>query len=172
MIGFTIGYVVNALFYNDDTMNKIYENKGQFDLEEQIPIIIYSTIISALIKTLLNLLALSNDAIISYKQNKSKINLMKREAELLNKLTAKFIIYFIISFSLLLFFWYYISMFGVIYRNTQLHLLKDTLISFCLSLVYPFGISLLPGFLRIPSLSNSRNKRKYLYNFSKVLQLF
>ena len=62
-------------------------------------------------------------------------------------------------------------MFGVIYKNTQLHLLKVTLISFVLSLLYPFGIFLLPGFFRIPSLSNPKNKREYLYNFSKVVQL-
>ena len=33
IIGFTIEYTVNALFYNDDTMHKIYESKGDFDLE-------------------------------------------------------------------------------------------------------------------------------------------
>ena len=59
-------------------------------------------------------------------------------------------------------------MFGVIYKNTQMHLLKDTLISFGLSLFFPFIIYLLPGIFRIPSLSNN-NKRQCLYNFSKFL---
>ena len=62
-------------------------------------------------------------------------------------------------------------MFGAIYKNTQVHLLKDTLISFGLSLIYPFGIYLLPGIFRIPALSNRKNKKKYLYNFSKLLQM-
>ena len=171
MIGFSIKYVVNGLFFNDDTMHKIYEKKGKFDLEVQIPIIVYSSLISTLLNTQLNLLALSNNDIISFKQNKSTINLMKRAEDLTNKLTIKFILYFIISFLLLVFFWYYISMFGVIYRNTQIHLLKDTLLSFGLSLIIPFGLYLIPGFFRIPSLSNCRNKRECLYNFSKVLQL-
>ena len=39
-IGFTIDYTVNALFFNDDTMHKIYQNKGKFDFESQILIII------------------------------------------------------------------------------------------------------------------------------------
>ena len=171
-IGFTICYNVNAFFYNDDTMHKIYKGKGKFDVEAQIPIIAYSSLISMLLKTLLNLLALSNDEIISFKQNKSKINLMKRAEDLTNKLTIKFILYFIISFLLLAFFWYYISMFGVIYKNTQVHLLKDTLMSFGLSLLYPFIIYLLPGLFRIPSLSNEKIKRECLYNFSKFLQIF
>ena len=63
-------------------------------------------------------------------------------------------------------------MFGAIYLNTQFHLLKDTLISFGLSLLYPFGIYLLPGFFRIPALSKHKNKKKYLYQFSKILQFF
>ena len=53
-IGFTIEYTVNALFYNDDTMHKIYESKGQFDLDTQLPIIIYSYIISIILNAALN----------------------------------------------------------------------------------------------------------------------
>ena len=169
-IGFAVYYTVNGLFYNDDTMHNIYKRKGKFNLEEHIPIIIYSFLISTILNIPLNLLALSNDAIINFKQN-TKINLDKKEKKLIDKLKIRFILFFIISFLFLSFFWYYISMFGVIYKNTQLHLLKDTLISFGLSLLYPFGIFLLPGFFRIPSLSNRKNKREYLYNLSKVVQL-
>ena len=168
-VGFTIYYTVNALFYNDDTMHNIYVNKGSFDFEYQIPIIIYSSLISMIFNTLLNLMALSNDSIIKFKQNKEKKDVNKRGENLKKKLQIKFIFYFIISFIFLLCFWYYISIFGVIYKNTQYHLLKDTLISFGLSMIYPFGIYLLPGIFRKPSLSN--NKRKYLYDFSKFLQM-
>ena len=170
--GFAIKYVVNALFFNDDTMNKIYESKGSFDLEVQIPITIYSSLISIPINKLLGLLALTNDAIITFKHNKSTNNLNKREKDFIKKLKVKFILYYIISSLFLLFFWYYISMFGVIYKNTQLYLLKDTLISLGQSLLIPFGLYLIPGLFRIPALSNRKNKRKYLYNFSKFLQIF
>ena len=61
-------------------------------------------------------------------------------------------------------------MFGAVYRNTQNHLINDTLISFGLSLIYPFGINLLPGLCRIPALSN-QNKNKYLYNLSKFINI-
>ena len=67
LIGFAIEYILNALFYNDDTMHKIYESKGDFDLETQLPIAIYSTIISFILNYPLNYLALSNDAIINFK---------------------------------------------------------------------------------------------------------
>ena len=63
-------------------------------------------------------------------------------------------------------------MFGAIYRNTQIHLLKDTLVSFGLSLIYPFCIYLIPGFFRIPALSDPKKKNECLYKFSKILQIF
>ena len=171
-IGFTIDYTVNALFYNDDTMHKIYKSKGNFDLETQIPIAIYSTIISIILNFPFNILALSNDAIINYKQNNTKGNIFKRAKNLKKILITKFILYFTFSFLFLLFFWYYISMFCVIYRNTQIHLLKDTLMSFGFSLIIPFLIYLLPGIFRICALSNNNKQRECLYNFSKFLQSF
>ena len=169
-ISFAVYYTINALFFNDDTMHKIYVNKGSYDLETQLPITIYSSIISTIFNILLTLLALSNDSIINFKKNKTKEDVEKRGNKLNICLKFRFIIYFVLSFIMLLFFWYYITMFGVIYINTQYHLLKDTLLSFGLSLIYPFGIYLIPGIFRIPSLSNPKKKREYLYNFSKLLQ--
>jgi len=121
----------------------------------------------------LKFLALSNDSIVEFKQDKSQGDINKKKTSLEKNLKIKFVLYFIISFIfLLLFFWYYTSMFGAIYRNTQLHLLKDSLISFALGLIFPFVIYLFPGLFRISALSEPEDKRKCLYNFSKFLQLF
>ena len=62
-------------------------------------------------------------------------------------------------------------MFCAVYVNTQIHLIKDTLISYSISFFYPFAIYLLPGLFRIPSLSNTKNKRKYIYQISKIISM-
>ena len=172
IIGLAIEYTINALFYNDDTMHKIYKIKGEFDLDTLIPIVVYSTIISNILNYPLNFLASSNDPIINFKQGNFIINIKKRMKLLIKNLIIKFILYFIISFLFLLFCWYYISIFGVIYKNTQMHLLKDTLISIGLSLIFPFIVYLLPGIFRITGLSINNKKGECLYNFSKILQSF
>ena len=82
-------------------MHKIYESKGDFDLETQIPIAIYSYIISMILNYPLNYLALSNDVIITFKQNNIKIEIMKKVKILKNNLLIKFVLYFIISLLLL-----------------------------------------------------------------------
>ena len=171
-IEFTIFYTVNALFFNDETMHKIYESKGEFDFIYQLPKSIYSSLISIVLNKPLEILALSNESILEFKNNKTTKGIKKRERELKNKIEIKFILYFIISAIFILLFWYYLAMFGAIYRNTQLHLIKDTLISFGLSFIYPFGIYLIPGIFRIPALSDKKGNRKLIYNLSKVLQIF
>ena len=171
-VGFVINYAINALFFNDDNIHKIYEDHGTFDILYQLPQIIYSYLISYLFDFLLNLLALSEDDIIEFKKIRKITNINKTVKELKNKLNIKFCLYFIISMLFLLFFWYYLSIFCAVYRNTQYHLLKDTLISFGLSLLTPLGFYLLPGIFRIPSLADKKNKKNYIFKFSQIIQIF
>ena len=117
------------------------------------------------------MLGSSNDAIIDFKKNEETNNVNGKGEKLIKKLKIKFIFYFILGYILLLSFWYYISMFNAVYRNTQYLLLKDTLMGFALSLASPFVIYLLPGIFRIPALGNPQKNRKCLYNFSKVFTI-
>ena len=177
-INFVMNFAINALFFNDDTMHKIYEEKGKFQFLYQLPQMIYSSIITQILNYLFQLLALSEDLIIDFKNNINIINSEERKIKLIKILLIKSILYFIISSIFLLIFWFYISIFCYIYENTQIHLLTDTLISFGLSLLYPFVIYIFPGIFRIPALSRKmkneeiNGKGKYLYNFSKFLQFF
>ena len=170
-MNFIMNYTINALFFNDETMHKIYIDQGSFNFIYQLPQIIYSTLISAGLSIPLELSALSEISLIELKKIKSKSNLHKRINELKRIINIKIILYFIISCIFLFCFWYYLSMFGAVYRNTQYHLIKDTLISFSLSLIYPFFIYLIPGIFRIPALSNIKNKRKCLYNINLLFQM-
>ena len=83
-------------------------------------------------------------------------------------IVVKTLLFFVCDFLCLAVFWYYLSSFGAVFENTQIHLLEDTLISFGTSLIYPFFIYLLSGIFRIPAL---RMKNSCLYKFSKILQL-
>jgi hypothetical protein len=119
IINFVIYFTVNAFFFDDATMHKIYVDNGNFNFIYQLPQIIYSSIISSVLNTLLKLLALSEDYIINLKKNKDNKSIDQRNLELNKKLKIIFILFFIISSIFLLFFWYYISMFCTIYKDTQ-----------------------------------------------------
>ena len=170
LFSFALYYTVNALFFNDSTMHKIYEDEGAFNFIYQLPNIFYSTIISTFISTLIKFFSLTENNILSIK--KAKKNLKEVKAKILKCVVIKFITFFLLDFLFLLFFWYYLSSFCSVYKNTQIYLLKDTLVSFILSLIYPFGINLLPGIFRIPSINAAKKDKKCIYNFSKIIQIF
>ena len=158
--------MVNALFFNDSTMHKIYTDQGSFNFIYQLPQIICSSLISGILNALIKLLGLSESIIIKFKNN--KINMNERINKLITTLKIKFSLFYIINFILLILFWYYITCFCGIYKNTQIHLIKDSLLSFTLTLITPFGIYLLPGIFRLTAI---KRKSKCLYGFSKILQL-
>ena len=161
--------VVNALFFTEGTLHKIYQDEGHFNFLYQIPQIIYSSLISGIINILIKYLALSQDSIVKLKQEKNKEKLDEKYKELMRDLIIKFIAFFVVTFLLLSFFWYYITCFCGIYINTQSHLIKDTTFSFIVSFIYPFGFCLIPGIFRIYALKDENKHRNLLYKFSLIL---
>ena len=162
--------MVNALFFSDSTIHQIFVDEGTYNFIYQIPKIIYSSLISSIVNIIIKALSLSEKNILEIKQEKNVINLPNKTKEITKNLYLKFKLFFIICFLFLLFFWYYLSCFCAIYRNSQIHLIKDTLISYGLSLLLPFFISLLPGIFRIPSLRTSGKNFECIYNISKIIQ--
>ena len=132
LFSFALYYTVNSLFFNDSTMHKIYEDEGAFNFIYQLPNILYSTIISTFFSTLIKFFSLTEKNILSIKNAKENINKMK--LKILKCVVIKIIIVFLLDFIFLLFFWYYLSSFCSVYKNTQTHLITDTLVSFGLSL--------------------------------------
>ena len=55
---FASGYAINGLFFDDDSMHKIYQQKGEFNFIQQIPQILYSNIIGYFFDIILSYLSL------------------------------------------------------------------------------------------------------------------
>ena len=167
---FGLHMMINALFFNDNTMHEIFIDEGNYNIVYHISQIIYSNIISSVVNKIIKFLALSEKNILEIKSI-TKIKLLAQETEKVKKvLKIKFILFFIFSFLLLTFFTYYITCFCGIYINTQIHLIKDSVISFGLSSIYPFGLFLIPGIFRIIALKSKKKNREYLYKFSLLIQ--
>ena len=171
LLSFSLYFAVNGFFFTDDTMNKIYEDKGTYDILYQIPIMLYSTIISSIINMLLKTLSLSQRQILSIKLEKDFLEAQKKSKNIKKYLQIKLGIFFIFSLLLMIFFWYFISCFCAVYKNTQLILIEDTLLSFALSMIYPFGLNFLPGIFRISALRAPKKDKKCLYKISGLIAL-
>ena len=167
LFSFALYFTINLLFFNDPMLHKIYIDQGKFNFIYQIPTIIYSSIISSIINFIIRYLSLTENIILEFQKEKENID--EKKTKLLKCLFIKLIIFFILIFLFLIFFWFYLICFCGVYKKTQIHVIKDTLLSFGLSLLYPLILNLLPGIFRIPSLNNT--KRECLFKLSKIIQL-
>ena len=171
LLSFSLYFSINGFFFSDETMHQIYESNGIANYLNQIASIIYSSIIPSIINLILKQLSLSENSILKLKREANIKKAMDIGKDIQRCMQIKFSIFFILSYLLLLFFWYFISCFCGVYKNTQNILIIDTLISFGLSMLYPFGLNLLPGLFRIPALTAKKKDKKCIYKISSLFAL-
>ena len=154
---------MNVLFFFDSSMHKIYLDYGKYNFIQQIPQILYSSIVTLIIDILIGLLSYTDVNIYEIRQmkvyNEESIN------KVLRNIKIKLAFFFVITFIFFSFYWYLISAFCAVYNNTQIIYLKDFITSFTIGLLYPFAIQLLFALIRIFSLMEKINGRKLLYKF-------
>ena len=171
-LSFALHYTTNTLFFTESTIHQIYKDKGKFNFEYQIPYIIYSAIISTLVlRLMLQFLVLTDKDVLEVKRQETKSLAIKMKKNKLNYMKIKFILFFAINFILLGLFWYYLTCFNAIYKNTQIYLIENTFISFAFSLFYPFVINIFPTIIRKCALYSLKKHQNYFYKFSQILQI-
>ena len=168
IIFLSLSYAINILFFTDDSIHDILKTEGAFDILNELPKILYSSLISSVANIIIVILALSENNILQLKNSNKKIDKSVKMTKKILKI--KFMFFFLLGFLLLFISWYYVSCFCLIYKNTQLYAIADTAFNFGLSLIYPFGFCLIPGIFRIASLRAKRKNSEKMYKFSKFIR--
>ena len=161
---------MNVFFFSDSSMHKIYLSYGKYDFIQQIPQILYSTIVSQIIEVFLCYLSMTDTLIYEIKDlafEKKNINVIKQTFDRINR---KLIIYWIITFICFLVYWYIVAVFCAVYENTQIIFIKDSLISSVTGFIYPFILYIFPASFRKCSIRCKNNK--CLYKFSEIIPFF
>ena len=156
------------MFPNTAQKHEIKYQKNSIRIELKVKNIINTTDI----EIILNKLIITEEQILEMKKEKDMEKCEQKANKIKNTLKLKLIIFFVLSSVLMLIFWYFISCFCSVYENTQIILIEDTTISFLLSMIYPFGIKLLPGIFRIQALRAPKRDQKYKYKISLLLSMF
>ena len=82
---------------------------------------------------------------------------------------VKLIVMYAISGALLFLFWYYVSAFCAVFKNSQGHYFTNVLVAFILCNIWPCVISLIPALLRNKALDNGNET---LYKVSQIISYF
>ena len=161
---------LNVFFFSDETMHKMFLDYGKYNFVQQIPQIIYSTIVSQLIEVFLCYLSLTDKYF--YQVKNLKIKLQNRISELVKSIQMKIIFFYLFIGIMFFFYWYIITCFCEVYANTQTAFIKDSLSSFGLGLLYPLALYLIPSALRKLSLKFCAGKLSFIYKLSDIIPFF
>ena len=161
---------MNVFFFSDESMHKIFLSYGKYDFIQQIPQIIYSTIISNLIELFLCYLTMTDK---HFYEMKKKKNMTKEQINrIFCCIKIKLIIFYVFSIIFFAFYFYIITGFCSIYKNTQIIYIKDSIFSFVIELLIPFPLYLFPCIIRIIALKSVKKNLKYLYKLSDIIPFF
>ena len=141
---------------------------GKYDIIYFIPMISIAFAISYFITNIIKILFLSERNIVQIRKQTSVFAADNISYKVKNCLIIKYIIFFILDFMFLEFFWLLLSSFGAVFINTQIFILKNALISFAMSLMFPFFFNFFPCIFRICSLKLKNGE--CVYKISKFLQ--
>ncbi len=168
IFGFNLYLIINAFFFDEGSFKYIYKNKGKYDFFYSLPKSIFSSICCTIVNYLLHRLSLSQRLVEKIKM-KNSYQSEKIIEKMKKRLRIKLTIFYIVLFFFMILFWYYISTFCGIYRNTQLKLFKVTLITFLITMIFPFIFCMLTALTRKIAL---KKKSRTLFKISKFLHYF
>ena len=168
---FVIYLAVNTLFFNDSTIHHIYKDGGKYNFSYFLPQIIYSFIICYIITFVIKYISLSEKNLLELKKEKNENKIYEKADNIKKCLIIKYILFFIISFLFLIFFWYYLSSFCAVYKNTQIYLVINTILSYNINILYICVFNIFPTIFRKISLNENNPTNIIFYKISKIMQL-
>ena len=106
----------------------------------------------------------------NYKDNKEiKIKMLEDIFHINRNLKCKLVLFLIIEFLIMIFFYYFVTAFCEVYKETQISWIIDCLISFFISFPVEFLLALIISVLYFISI---KKKYQFLYKIAMILYNF
>ena len=186
---------LNGLFFIHESMHRKYTEGQDFTFVQKLPQYIFTILVGDIIEVILCYLSMTDKHIYDIKdlvrtdKNKNK-NLEKNDKKekkdpndkrelgekilnILDCMKNKLAGFFIFTFFLFLFYWYFISAFCAVYQNTQIVFLRDSGISLLTSVLESLIIYAATTIIRTITLVRCcRKKLGCLYKLSDLIPIF
>ena len=175
LILFFSDMTVNCLFFVHESMHRKYTLGEDFTFVQKMPQLLFTLIISNMLEVFLCYLSMTDAHYYEIKEFSDFQKEGEKIIKILKCIKIKLIVFYIFNFILAIFFWYFVTCFCAVYKNTQLIFLKDSIVSFATSLAYTFIIYGFTTLLRFLSLAKCCKKNffcRFIYKLSDIIPFF
>ena len=153
-------FLMNGIFYSDEQLSFRYQNGSLTfaqDLLRSIPSNIISAIVCAIFKSFVSYPPMLEMLFVEVKTKKIVVFIEKIYCSLIRK----FVFFHVLLFILILLSLYYLTLFSIIYKSSQMSWFTGCLYSVLTSIIINIGIALGLSVLRLIAITY---QSKYLYN--------
>ena len=157
LIGFFLNiasfFALNALLFDEEYISSRFESTDATNfgylLENEFPRCIYASFAAMPITILINYLSNSRKRFETLmKKESDEKEFVVESRKIVNNMKQRIITFFVIDLILMVFFWYYVSTFCAVYRQTQVAWIEGTMITFIFCIVIYSFLYLLVTLMR------------------------
>ena len=164
---------MNGLFFVHESMHRKYAENEDFTFVQKLPQLLFTLIVTHVIEVILCFFSMTDTAYYEIKSLPKNKENQEKIVNIIDCVKKKLIGFYVFTFILFLFYWYFISAFCAVYQNTQIIFLRDSGTSFLISLIDPFFIYAFTCLLRVISLSACFKKKLCcIYKLSDIIPIF
>ena len=170
LMTFPINLTFNIFFFTNKNIKLSYINSMD-DIStfwSNIPNTIYSSILASVFLILLKFMALTHNSVRTLRKMNNVDKAEEKSKCILKCIKLRIALYYLLSFIFLIIFGFYVLCFCAVFENTQIELVKSTLISWLISILYPFIICFLTSIVRVLAL---KLENKHFYTINKLMQM-
>ena len=165
-----ITFILNALFYTNDTISTQYNNKGKLSLLVDLVRSVYSALSSILLINILQFLSSYTPILDTiYVEVTDKERLLNLSKNALRIVKRNIMIFYVIDIALIVIFWYYVVTFCIVYSSYQMNWFTGSMLSFCISLIVSVVMSWGLAVMRYIGL---RCEKEMIYNVSLFINRY
>lgn len=166
----SIVFFINCLLFNNTTISKKYHNNGVIPFKDTILRCFLTFITSLVLYRIVYLLNYKANVFDTLNEEIKNDTYMrgKHMTALISKIRVKVIIGFLINFITVLFVLYYLTIFCIVYNNTQYDWVKEGIITIILTLVIYVVLSIVYAGIKRVAI---RYKCEYLYNMMLLMKI-
>ena len=164
-------FTINGIYFNEDYVSEVYHSDKEekfFDFVSRTNYnFFYASMVGAIVEYMINCF---------FVEEKKFQNLFRREKDnelrlrsefglILNLIKSRYIAFFVISYVITIFSWYYITCFNNIYPNMKIEWIKSSISIIIIMIFVYIGLALLETILRFLSF---KCKSEKIFKFSKI----
>ena len=171
LLNIDLYFVINGLYFNEGYISEVYHNNEEekfFDFVSRTNYnFFYASMTGALIEYLIKCFFVEEKKFkgLFRREKDNELHLRSEFSNILSLIKSRYISFFITSYIITIFSWYYVTCFNNVYPNIKLEWIKSSIFIIIIMIFVYMGLALLETILRFLSF---KCKSEKLFKFSKI----